>query len=157
MFEGLSFGDGRLVRVVLAVGLTGFLISCASDPPTAPAPAAAASTGTAAAPASGTATTPASATGKTASAKSAKTKAAKVPKNAVFDEASAIEAGKDACHPISDTYAKEHWRAQNQRGVWRVWVTPVHCEGGGTCPTYEVHITASDGVAGECTQRIALN
>jgi len=155
MFEGFSFSDGRLVRVAFAVALTGCLAGCASDPPAAPAPAAAAST--AAAPASGTAATPASGTGKTASAKSARTKAAKVPKNAVFDEATAIEAGKDACHPISDTYAKEHWRAQNQRGVWRVWVTPVHCEGGGTCPTYEVHITASDGVAGECTQRIALN
>jgi len=149
MFEGLGFSDGRLVRLVLAVALTGCLAGCASDPPAAPAPAAATSTGTAAAPASGT--------GKTASARSARTKAAKVPKNAVFDEASAIEAGKDACHPISDTYAKEHWRAQNQRGVWRVWVTPVHCEGGGTCPTYEVHVTASDGVAGECTQRVALN
>jgi len=146
MLEAYSSNGRRLVRAALAVALTGFLISCASEP-AAPAPAAA----------TATTTTPASATSKTASAKSAKTKAAKVPKNAVFDEASAIEAGKDACHPISDTYAKEHWRAQNQRGVWRVWVTPVHCEGGGTCPTYEVHITASDGVAGECTQRIALN
>lgn len=86
----------------------------------------------------------------------AKAKKPKIPKNAVFDEATAIAAGKEACLPISEAFAGEHWRAQNQRGVWRVWVTPVHC-GGGTCPTYEVHITASDGVAGECRQRVALN
>lgn len=80
----------------------------------------------------------------------------KPPRNAVPDEAAAIEAGKEACGEIGETYAKEHWRAQNQHGVWRVWVTPIHCEGGGTCPTYEVHVTASDGVAAECQQRIAL-
>ena len=83
-------------------------------------------------------------------------KPAKEPKNAVPDEAAAIAAGKEACGEIGETYAKEHWRAQNQRGVWRVWVTPIHCEGGGTCPTYEVHVTVSDGVAAECQQRIAL-
>ena len=92
-----------------------------------------------------------------ATAKSGKrAKPAKEPKNAVPDEAAAIAAGKEACGEIGETYAKEHWRAQNQRGVWRVWVTPIHCEGGGTCPTYEVHVTVSDGVAAECQQRIAL-
>ena len=49
------------------------------------------------------------------------------------------------------------WIEDTKYRVWRVWVTPVHCEGGGTCPTYEVHITASDGIAGVCTQRVALN
>jgi len=151
MLDPRSLNGRRLVRAGRALVCTGLLVGCASNPPPAPDAGAAAS-GSAAAPASGA--------GKTASArsaKSAKSKAAKIPKNVVFDEASAIEAGKEACLPISETYAKEHWRAQNQRGVWRVWVTPVHCEGGGTCPTYEVHITASDGLAGVCTQRVALN
>ena len=80
----------------------------------------------------------------------------KPPKDAVFDEASAIVAGKEACGEVGETYAKEHWRAQDQHGVWRVWVTPIHCDGGGTCPTFEVHVTASDGVPSACTQRIAL-
>ncbi len=94
----------------------------------------------------------------TASAKPAKkARPPKIPKDVVFDEASAIVAGKEACLPISDTYAKEHWRAQNQHGIWRVWVTPLHCVGGGTCPTYEVHITASDGMAGECRQRVSTD
>jgi len=132
---------------MLALAMAGALVGCASAPPPTLSPVAGKPSGDGALDA---------ATPTTKSSKSAKRAAAKVPKTAVPDEVAAIEAGKDACHPISDTYAKEHWRAQNQHGVWRVWVTPVHCDGGGACPTYEVHVTASDGVAGECTQRIAL-
>ena len=119
----------RLACAGLAVALIAGVAGCASQPPAG--------------------------AGKTASAR--KAKPVKPPKYVVMDEAAAIVAGKEACLPISETYANEHWRAQNQRGVWRVWVTPVHCQGGGTCPTYEVHVTQSDGVAGECTQRVALN
>ena len=133
MVQGYPFK--RLVLAGLAVALTAGV--CAADPPSNVT------------------------TNMTAPAKPAKpakaAKSAKPSKFVIADEAAAIEAGKEACLPISETYKNEHWRAQNQHGVWRVWVTPVHCEGGGTCPTYEVHVTQSDGVAGECTQRIALN
>lgn len=127
MLKGRRFSGGRLVCAALAVVIAAGLAGCASAPPAGKA--------------------------KTASAK--KAKPAKAPKTAVNDADAAIAAGKEACLPISETYANEHWRAQNQRGVWRIWVTPVHCEGGGTCPTYEVHVTAADGVASGCVQRIA--
>jgi hypothetical protein len=138
MLHTFSLKSRRFGPAALAIVLAGLVSGCASGPPSA-------------APADQTASVKAS------SGKPAKTKKPKIPKNVVFDEASAIVAGKEACLPISTTYDKEHWRAQNQRGVWRVWVTPVHCEGGGTCPTYEVHITAADGLAGECRMRVALN
>jgi hypothetical protein len=133
--------DARVIPGVLAA----FTVALGGAPVWAQTPAAASVAANTTAPAA----TPPARRGKPAKPK-------KPPKDAAPDEASAIAAGKEACGEIGETYAKEHWRAQNQRGVWRVWVTPVHCEDGGTCPTYEVHITVSDGVPGACTQRIAL-
>jgi hypothetical protein len=144
------------VLIALAIALGG-AVAGAQTPPATPALANTTTPANTTAPAN---TTTPVATPPAKGAKKAKVKtppkAKKPPKDAAPDEASAIAAGKEACGEIGETYAKEHWRAQNQRGVWRVWVTPVHCDGGGTCPTFEVHITVSDGVASACTQRIAL-